>query len=312
MTSALPRVAVMLAAHNGERFLQEQVDSILAQEGVDVTVFASVDPGSDGTRDRLAAAARADSRIRLLPDAGRFGGAAPNFFRLLRDVDAAAFDALAFADQDDRWYAGKLERALTEISRVGAAGYSGNVIAFWEDGRTLEIDKAQAQRKWDHLFESAGPGCTYVLTPGLATAAQRLAREQPALLEGIEYHDWFVYALARTRGERWVIDPQPQMLYRQHAANQLGANAGWAAVQRRVRQVLSGSALVQAARVARAVGAWESPVVRRGLRGGRLGLLWLASQAGNCRRRPRDRWLFALSCIALACAPSLSGRREWR
>ncbi|RYI21301.1 MAG: SDR family NAD(P)-dependent oxidoreductase, partial [Acetobacteraceae bacterium] len=100
------------------------------------------------------------------------------------------------------------------VTFAGAAGYSSNVVAFWESGRELWVDKAQPQREQDHLFEAAGPGCTYVLTSELALAAQALAREQSSLLARLKYHDWLVYALARARGWRWVIDPESRLRYR--------------------------------------------------------------------------------------------------
>ncbi|HBN14018.1 MAG TPA: glycosyl transferase, partial [Pseudohongiella sp.] len=45
----LQRVAVLLAAYNGMQWLPEQLDSILSQVGVDVTVYVSTDRSSDGT-----------------------------------------------------------------------------------------------------------------------------------------------------------------------------------------------------------------------------------------------------------------------
>ena len=96
------KIAVCLAAFNGVRWLAEQLDSILAQEGVAVTVFVSVDQSSDGTEQWIDARAQVDSRIVVLPHGERFGGAARNFFRLLRDVDFSGFDYVSFADQDDK------------------------------------------------------------------------------------------------------------------------------------------------------------------------------------------------------------------
>ncbi|MFU0811277.1 MAG: hypothetical protein ACFWTL_06460 [Atopobium sp.] len=44
-----PRVAVLMSTYNGEKYLQEQVDSIAAQEGVEVEMFVRDDGSSDGT-----------------------------------------------------------------------------------------------------------------------------------------------------------------------------------------------------------------------------------------------------------------------
>ncbi|CAN1563793.1 hypothetical protein MCERE1_02781 [Burkholderiaceae bacterium] len=92
-------------------YIQDQINSILLQSNVDVQLFISVDQSTDGTEVRLAERALSESRLRLLPFGQRFGGAGPNFYRLLRDVDLTGFDYLSFADQDDLWHPEKLWRA---------------------------------------------------------------------------------------------------------------------------------------------------------------------------------------------------------
>lgn len=296
-----PRIAVLLAAYNGMAFLPAQCASILAQRDVDVRVFVSVDPSTDDTLDWLERQAMAEPRMRVLPTEERFGGAAPNFLRLLRDVDLHDFDAVSFADQDDLWPEDKLTVAWNQLCQRGVSGYSCNVEAFWPDGRRAIVDKAQPQRRWDHLFEAAGPGCTYLLAQPFALVLQRVVREQRELLGSLQYHDWLTYAAARSLAGGWFIDPQPHMAYRQHGNNQIGVNAGWASLSRRLRQVWSGHALSQATIVARATGMWEAPFVRQALRRGRWGLIWLAANAPQCRRRVRDRWAFAALCLLMAC-----------
>lgn len=299
---AMLKVAVCLAAYNGVRWLPEQMHSILDQQGVAPTVFVSVDASSDGTEAWIDAYASRDKRIVVLPHGSRFGSAGRNFFRLLRDVNFSDFDYICFADQDDLWLQDKLERACTSIRENGADAYSSNVTAFWPDGRRLLIDKAQPQRKWDFLFEAAGPGCTYVLSSGLAQAVQARVRACWPDMQAVALHDWFVYAFARSQGFRWEIDASPGLLYRQHGNNEMGANAGWATIKRRLTKVLDGWWLGQAALIARLVGQDDAPVVRRGLHGGRLGLLWLAMQASSCRRRAMDRVAFFLFCAVLSVA----------
>jgi rhamnosyltransferase len=136
-------------------------------------------------------------------------GAAPNFFRLLRDVDMAGCDYVALADQDDLWHPDKLARACQQLQLTGAAGYSGNVTAFWPGGQERLIDKAQPQQPWDFLFEGPGPGCTFVLAQPLALALQAWVRQQAQALQPVDFHDWLIYAWARAQGYRWLIDTQP-------------------------------------------------------------------------------------------------------
>jgi rhamnosyltransferase len=294
------RVAVILAAFNGIRWLEEQVNSILAQRNVIVTLFISVDHSSDGTENWFNERALDDPRIVVLPHGEFFGGAARNFYRLLRDVDFSGFDYVSFADQDDIWLTDKLLHAHDTLLKTGSDGYSSNVVAFWCSGRRKLIKKSQPQTRWDFLFEAAGPGCTYVLKVGLASALQALLRERWEEVQKVELHDWFTYAYARANNYRWVIDERAGMLYRQHNENQVGVNAGWRAFWNRTNKILTESGLTQVLLVARLVGIGDSPVVRSWLGQGSGGLLRLALNSRHCRRRMRDRLIFFMACLMLS------------
>lgn len=294
-----PKVAVCLAAFNGVPWLQQQLDSIFRQTNVAVMVFVSVDVSSDNTKEWIDQAAMHDLRVVVLPHGEHFGGAAPNFFRLLSDTDFSGFDYVSFADQDDIWLPDKLQRAHEMLSNTGADAYSSNVTAFWPDGRQALVEKSQKQVQWDFLFEAAGPGCTYVMRKELACAFQDLLKKRWVDVQQVGLHDWFVYAFACANGYRWVIDDYPGMLYRQHEKNQVGVNQGWRALRHRADKILSGWGLAQSALIADLVGLGEDPFVRRWSGGGRLAMLWLACHAWQCRRRLRDKLLFALTCLAL-------------
>lgn len=291
---------VLLAAFNGRKFIVEQLNSIFAQIGVCVHVFVSVDKSNDDTESIFVDMQATDSRLTLLPIGQHFGGAGPNFYRLLRDVDMSGFDYVCFADQDDVWHPDKLRRAHCLMTEEGAHGYSSNVMAFWPDDKTKLIDKAQPQREWDFLFEAAGPGCTYVMRQDLAHGLQNLVRKRWKEVQAVALHDWLSYAYARAHGYKWVIDSKVGMGYRQHAANQVGVNAGWRAFKYRVTKILGGWGTAQAAIIASLVDLDDAPFVRRWKSGGRLGMLWLALNANQCRRRKRDRVFFALSFVVLA------------
>lgn len=301
-STGLPSVAVCLAAFNGTHWLSEQLDSIFMQTGVAVTVFISVDQSSDGTEEWVDQASQKNSRIVVLPHGERFGGAARNFFRLLRELDFSGFDYVSFADQDDIWLSDKLVRAHQTLLNTGADAYSSNVIAFWSSGRKTLIRKSQPQQRWDFLFEAAGPGCTYVMKRALTSSIQELLKNHWDDVQQVGLHDWFSYAFARANGYKWVIDDYAGMLYRQHEENEVGVNLGWRASIHRARKVLSGWGLNQSALIARLVGLDQDPFVMRWSGGSRVGLLELARHAGQCRRRLRDKIVFALSCVALCVA----------
>ena len=300
------RFAVCFAAYNGMAYIVEQVKSILLQKNVDIKIFISVDKSTDGTENYLAEWALSDLRIILLPFGQRFGGAGPNFYRLLREVDLTGFDYISFSDQDDIWLPDKLQRAHETLSKTGADAYSSNITAFWPDGRKALIEKSQKQVQWDFLFEAAGPGCTYVMRKELACAIQALLKNRWADVQQVGLHDWFAYAFARANGYRWVIDDYPGMLYRQHEKNQVGVNMGWRALLHRARKICNGWGLSQSALIADLIGLGNDPFVKRWAGGSRVGMFWLACHAGQCRRRLRDKWLFALSCLVLA----IVGKRQ--
>lgn len=294
------KIAILLAAYNGKQYIQEQIGSILNQKDVAVTIFISIDPSTDGTRELLEATYCTNPYVAILNDVGKFGGAAKNFFRLIRDVDFTPYDFIAFADQDDIWYQDKLSRAIQKLNETKSDGYSSNVLAFWEDGREKLIVKSQPQCQYDYLFEAAGPGCTYVMTQSLAKKIQQCAIDQKEAMNYVWYHDWFCYAFARANGYTWVIDEKPSMRYRQHSDNEVGANYGWKAFLHRFQKVLYGGALEQAKDIAFLIGMKDSAFVKEWHVLTRWSFIKLVSHAHQCRRKTKDKVLFFIACLLLA------------
>lgn len=233
------KIAVLLASYNGVKYIKEQVDSILNQKEVDVTIFISDDLSTDGTLEYLQDIYKDFKNIVYLPSGSKFGGAGKNFFRLIRDVDFSSFDFISFVDQDDIWYEDKLIRAIKTIEDKQLDAYSSNVLAFWEDGKEMIINKSSSQARYDYLFEAAGPGCTYVLKKDLAISLQNFICENWEDVNKVELHDWFIYAFARENNYKWHIDEKLSMRYRQHTSNQVGANDGLKAKLKRLKKVFS-------------------------------------------------------------------------
>lgn len=302
-----PKFAILLAAYNGINYIKDQIESVLLQKYVHIQIFISVDKSSDGTEGFLSEWALLEPRMTLLPFGQRFGAAGPNFYRLLREVDISGYDYVSFADQDDLWHPEKLWKAHYLMTEKGALGYSSNVTAFWPSGLTQLVNKAQPQRPLDFMFEAAGPGCSYVLRSGLALSLQKLVCGADLSLLRVGYHDWLIYAFARANNFPWIIDDWSSMQYRQHSNNQIGVNMGWRSYWRRVRKMLSGHGFEQSLLIADLVHASSAPVVRNGLRRGRLGYLWLALHANQCRRRRVDQMWFFILCFLFVVKPTDSG-----
>lgn len=295
----MKKIAVLLAAYNGMNWLPKQVNSILTQQNVEVTLFVSVDSSSDGTENWFDSLANNDKRVLILPHGKNFGCAASNFFRLIRDVSFLNFDYIAFSDQDDIWHTDKLHRAIKSLSIKCCEGYSSNITAFWPNGHEILINKAQPQVEMDYLFESAGPGCTFVMTKHLAIDLQLFIYRHREAMSSVWLHDWFSYAFARSHGYSWYIDKYPSMRYRQHANNQVGVNTGYQALLYRMHFVLSGKAIEQSILIATLCGMGDHPFIKKLTSHPRLGLLYLVLNAAKCRRKQNDRFFFMLSGLLL-------------
>ncbi|MBT9174197.1 MAG: UDP-Glc:alpha-D-GlcNAc-diphosphoundecaprenol beta-1,3-glucosyltransferase WfgD [Syntrophomonadaceae bacterium] len=233
-------VAVLLATYNGLQWLPAQVDSILNQGDVNILLFISDDMSTDGTWAWLQDLAIKNSRVILLPRKDKLGRAGLNFFRLLLDADLSDADFIAYSDQDDIWELDKLSRHVNLAIAGGYDGVSSNVTAFWPDTSKAKIIKSQPQRSLDYLFESAGPGCTFLMTPWLAKELVRLLNDFSLQAKDIALHDWFTYAVCRASGRQWFIDSASTVRYRQHSANELGANKGLQAIVSRLRKISNG------------------------------------------------------------------------
>lgn len=240
MVEKVFKVAVLLATHNGISWLDEQIDSILGQDGVKVKLIVSDDASIDGTLSLLQSRAQEDARIEILPSDQPFGSAGRNFFQLILNADISDCDYVALADQDDIWLKTKLKRHISLSMQYGADAVSSNVVAFWRDGSRGLIDKSQPPRRLDFLFESAGPGCTFLLSPSLINQVRSVLFDPNSEARQIELHDWLIYSVCRVSGKKWYIDSVPSLKYRQHASNVVGVNYGLNARWTRLKHVING------------------------------------------------------------------------
>lgn len=287
-----PRTLVLLATYNGARWLDEQLQSILSQRGVQPHILVSDDHSSDDTLAIVARYAQAHP-VELLPTtAERFGNANRNFIRLIADADASAFDFVAFCDQDDIWLPDKLLTAATRLGQTRADVYSSDVVAFWPDGREKHLVKSQRQRLYDHLFESAGPGCTFVLARQRFLELQSWVRQHRGATKPLRAHDWLIYAFARSRGWQWVIDSHIGLRYRQHGGNEVGANIGLKSALVRLRKARTGVYVHDVLEIADSL-RLEGPMLDCMRRLGWLDRLRLVLNVRHFRRRFAEQWVLA-------------------
>jgi len=289
-----------MAAYNGKQFIAQQLQTILKQTHKPCKILINIDLSTDETISIVEGYATNFSEIEILSSNKRFGSAAANFFYLLLNTDFSNIDYIALADQDDLWNEDKLGKAIEKLEQ-GYDGYSSNVEAFWDDGRKKVLKKNQSQQNFDHLFESAGPGCTFVISKKLAIGLQKfLKNNQNQISQMKQYHDWLIYTFARTNGYKWFIDGYVSMQYRQHALNDFGAHVGFSGFLARVKRVLKGEGFDQALRLIIMLKLENDPFVKQWYPLSRIGFIKLAFHAPQCRRRLREKIYFFFACILLA------------
>ena len=214
------RVAILLATMNGSAFIDEQLDSIAAQTHDDWFLLVSDDGSTDDTRERVARfAASRPQRVVLVEGPRR--GACANFLKMAADpaIDA---DYYAFCDQDDIWYADKLERALAVL-----AGIPVGVPALY-GGRTELVDIDGRPYGFSPLFKRHPDFRNALVQSIIGGNTIVFNRPTKKLIEtggtpDIASHDWWAYQLVSLAGGVVHYDPQPAVRYRQHGKNLVGS-----------------------------------------------------------------------------------------
>jgi rhamnosyltransferase len=231
------QVAVLLSAYNGETFLREQIESIVAQHGVEVRLLVRDDGSTDGTPALLQDLQQAHG-FRLIsgPNLGVIG----SFFALVAAAPDDA-DLYAFADQDDWWQPDKLARAAARLQASGAPTDSAQLYC---SAYTISDEALRPQRTvvfpgirpgfGNALVENIAPGCTMVFN---AQARNLLCRSIPDARPLM--HDWWLYQLVSGLGTV-RYDTESHILYRQHGRNVVGTSASrlkhlWRRIQRFLR-----------------------------------------------------------------------------
>lgn len=219
-------VLILLASFNGKAFIEQQLVSLIAQEGVNVDILISDDCSSDGSQTLLKQFDKVHENIQLICRERSSGSAGANFQFLFRTCDPLKYDYVCLSDQDDIWHSDKLIKGIKLIEKLNADGYSSSVTAFWPTGRKVQLHQSASIRQHDYLFEGAGQGCTFILRSSLFFRVQKFCKAHEQISKDFYYHDWLIYLLARCWGQKWVFDENSSMLYRQHDFNDTGSRSG--------------------------------------------------------------------------------------
>ena len=232
-----PIVAVLLCTCNGSRYLEEQLDSIEAQDYQNIDVWVSDDGSKDDTNpilEQYRSSKMGHFSIQLGPQQGFVA----NYLSLLRNSNIRA-DYFAYADQDDIWQPDKLSRAITKLEFV-----PDDVPALY-CSRTCLIDENGQEIGFSPLFEKP-PGFANALVQsiggGNTMVMNKIARDLLCAAgdKCVVSHDWWAYMLISGAGGTVFYDPNPTVCYRQHDNNQVGSNVGWQDRLLRLQMLLKG------------------------------------------------------------------------
>ena len=216
------KVGIILCTYNPESFLIKQIESINKQVGVVVDIFIH-DDGSciDSSKliDSLSCKVKDITHWEPSKSAGK------NFIRALHSMDVEEFDYIAFSDQDDIWLEDKVIHAIKTLEANNCHGYSSDLTLFDGESEIGSLIKSKRMTDFDHHFQGASAGCTYVLNKELVISIKKtLDRYDYMKHKQRISHDWLVYYIARVNGFDWFMDENSKILYRQHDNNVYGAN----------------------------------------------------------------------------------------
>lgn len=219
----MPCVDILLATFQGERFLKEQLDSLLNQTFQDFTLVIRDDGSTDGTLKILEEYEKKDPRIKRLDSEKRLG-AAGNFNALLEYSSA---DFIFFSDQDDVWEKTKMEKILASLlgrdpnvpllvhTDLEVVDESLNPLhtSFWQYSN-LDPEKGNSLNRL--LVQNHATGCAMAINRSLKNLASPIPKE--AIM-----HDWWLSLTASTLGTI-LHRKEKTVLYRQHSKNTIGAH----------------------------------------------------------------------------------------
>lgn len=245
------RLTVLMSTYNGERYLREQLDSILAQElpeGAKLQIRVRDDGSSDKTLNIL------DEYVRNYGDVvsyytGENLKPARSFWHLVRNCEQS--DYYAFADQDDVWFPDKLIRGIAAIEQAGNQDipiiYNSNVTVTDSDlnpaapmnSENLNTDLAHV------LIYTVSTGCTMVFNDAARQEFVKYDMDKNMVI----MHDRLADLITALFG-KIIYDPEPSMYYRQHGNNVCGEQSLGAAKNffKRVKRLMGGSKSVRSDR----------------------------------------------------------------
>lgn len=218
----MEKVLVLMATYNGEKYLQEQLDSLYAQKGVEVSIIVRDDGSSDGTIEILK---KNSENHNIEWYANGHLGVKYGFYDLMEKAYASANTYIAFCDQDDVWDEDKLCTAVNAIKQNAQKNSDGDIPCLYYCGQNLvdsnlkflsghELNKSRTIYARFLLNDAAG--CTEVFNFALL---KEIVKYKP---EYMLMHDAWIVKVCLGIGGNVIVDTNAHMSYRQHGGNVVG------------------------------------------------------------------------------------------
>lgn len=237
-------VAILMATYNGEKYVGEQIDSILASSYQDFEIFIYDDGSKDNTMCILRNyESQYPSKLHAFQNENNLG-VTINF---LSALSRTTMDYVMFCDQDDVWKPNKIGLALKRIRHMEAQIGKNMPLAVFTDAsiadQNLNVINPSFFRsshlnpkKTDlaHLLmENKLIGCTVMVN-----AALRKVLQSSNLPGRAKYHDWWIALIASSFGKIGFVN-ESTLLYRQHEGNVVGGAGFLAYFKNRIANLQS-------------------------------------------------------------------------
>lgn len=215
-------VSVVMATFNGEKFLRQQIESILNQNYTNIELVVVDDGSTDKTLTILNEYAKQDARIKIYPATTNMGFVS-NFER---GLTLAQGEYVMLSDQDDIFRQDKILLMLQKlkggtcdlvISDLSLIDSDGNLIhkSFWQSQRLNPSAGKPFKRL---IYSNFATGCAMMFRRKLLNSALPFPK-------GILVHDWWIAVVATTKNAGGLcLITDSLTLYRQHGGNVIGAN----------------------------------------------------------------------------------------
>ena len=219
-----PKLCILLASYNGEKYISEQLDSIINQTYKNWELIIRDDGSKDETVTILNKYEKKDERIKILRDDKGNLGFLKNFEELLFN---AKEEFVLFSDQDDFWLKNKLEKFVEKIRDLDEKVLSKPLLIHCNSlvcDDMLEIIKeefidskiAKKTNSNIYFFE-------YIVQGSTSMVNKKMIKESLPFLKNVTLHDRYFHLLSQFLGTRVFID-ESLVKYRQHERNEIGAN----------------------------------------------------------------------------------------